>query len=149
MQQQRGGKQSKRDGRVRSHHPFGLELEVEKRGNRGRSEIGQQRVEAETPITDCVFFSFGKLPVDEKENQNERANSEHPLAPEYSGIVRGEVGEENADESGGEGHIRLIAKLGNLAQQAVFEKDETKSGQTDGDADRLQFVPEQQGNNQG
>ena len=91
-----------------------------------------------------VFLFLRQLRVHEIQNQGQRKNRVHARPPKFAGFARGEVREEDARERGKQGDIRLIPELGNLAENAVFEKDQAEHRPAHGDAERLQFVPKQQ-----
>jgi len=63
------GEESQCDGRVGGDHPFRRKLEIEECGNRGGSEIGDERIETEAARAGGVFFLRGKLRVNEEEDR--------------------------------------------------------------------------------
>ena len=119
-------------------------MEVEKRDNRSCAEIGDEGVESQAPVAFGPIFALGKLRVHKKENKDERGYREHAGTPEYAGLVHVEIREKNANERRGEDDVSLVAELRNLAEQPVFEQDEAENGQANSEACRLQFMPEQQ-----
>ena len=142
------GEESQRYRCVGNYDPFRRKLEIEECGKRGRSEIGEKRIKTEAVVTRGVFFLRGKLRVDEKENQDERDDGDHAVAQKDARIASGKVRKENAGEGGGEGDVGLIAELRDFAEQSVFEKDEGKCSEANGDAERPQFMPEKQRDDQ-
>src|SRR6516162_905074 len=110
--------------------------------------MGEDRVERQldTAGRALLFFFHGvfhrQLSVDKEENHDKRKNGERFWTPEFSRFAHREVRKKDTNERGDQGDESLIAKLWDLAEQAVFEKNEAEDCPPDGDAERFQFVPQ-------
>src|SRR5215472_3429774 len=144
IQDERGAEQSKYYRGPGNDDPLDWKLKIKERDDRRRTEIGNQRVKVQTAVARNVFFVLRQLRVHEIQYQRQRKNRVHARAPKFAWLPCRKVSEEDARERGHQGDVGLIPELRNLAENAVFEKDEAEHRPTHGDTERLQFVPKQQ-----
>src|SRR6266550_1938954 len=118
---ERGAEQYEDHCRPRGGNPLDGKLEIKERHDGGGAQVGHKNVEVQAAVLGNVFFLSRQLRVHEIQDESQRKNRIHARAPELARLACRKIGEEDARECRDESDVRLIAELGDLAENAVFK----------------------------